>query len=55
MATKETNALEREEHAPPLRTQSEPVKKICCSKDNPNSSINQNLNPNLDTPTNELK
>ncbi len=43
MAKEETNALDREEQAPPLRTQSEPEKVICCREDKPNSSINQNL------------
>ena len=43
MAKEETNALEREEQAPPLRTQSEPEKEICCREDKPNSLINQNL------------
>ena len=40
MAKEETNALDREEQAPPLRTQSEPEKEICWREDKPNSSTN---------------
>ena len=48
MAKEETNALEREEQAPPLRTQSVPWRKFIAIKFNLNRSTNQNLKPRFD-------